>query len=186
MSRSVGCRPPEPPDRAEVLQEMVQLLGPNHASKRAGSRSEPQRFQAATKASWVASSASARSPRITAASRAGHSFRGLRIASVGSRPLSPGRRIVQRMKGDRVEAVVDTGQGVQTFEIVATRAGRRIEVVTARGVVEVREVTRSGQPVRTGRFMTSRLIALVEHPAADERGRVEVTTRHRLQPRGGS
>ena len=96
---------------------------------------------------------------------------------------SGGRRIVRAMKGDRVEAVVDTGQGVQTFEIVATRAGRRIEVVTARGVVEVREVTRSGQPVRTGRFMTSRLIALVEHPAADDRGRVEVTTRHRLQQR---
>ena len=33
------------------------------------------------------------------------------------------------MKGDRVEAVVDTGQGgTQTFEIVATKAGRRIEV----------------------------------------------------------
>ena len=43
------------------------------------------------------------------------------------------------MKGDRVEAVVDTGQGVQTFDIVATKAGRRIEVVTTRGVVEVRE-----------------------------------------------
>ena len=93
------------------------------------------------------------------------------------------RSIVGSMKGDRVEAMVDTGQGVQTFEIVATRAGRRIEVVTSRGVVEVREVTRTGQPVRTGRFMTSRLIALVEHPAIDERGRVEVTTRHRLQAR---
>jgi len=56
------------------------------------------------------------------------------------------------MKGDRVEAVVDTGQGVQTFDIVATKAGRRIEVVTTRGVVEVREVTRSGNPVRTARF----------------------------------
>ncbi len=77
--------------------------------------------------------------------------------------------------------MVDTGQGVQTFEIVATRAGRRIEVVTARGVVEVREVTRTGQPVRTGRFMTSRLIALVEHPATDERGRIEVSTRHRIE-----
>jgi hypothetical protein len=87
------------------------------------------------------------------------------------------------MKGDRVEAVVDTGQGVQTFDIVATKAGRRIEVVTARGVVEVREVTRSGTPVRTGRFMANRLIALVEHPAADERGRVEISTRHRIQPR---
>ncbi len=80
------------------------------------------------------------------------------------------------MKGDRIEALVDTGQGVQTFEISATRAGRRVEVTTSRGVVEVREVTRSGQTVRTGRFMTSRLVALVEHPAADERGRVEITT----------
>ena len=87
------------------------------------------------------------------------------------------------MKGDRVEAVVDTGQGVQTFDIVASKAGRRIEVVTTRGVVEVREVTRTGNPVRTARFMASRLIALVEHPAADERGRVEISTSHRLQPR---
>jgi hypothetical protein len=34
------------------------------------------------------------------------------------------------VKGDRVEAVVDTGQGVQAYEIVATRVdvttGRRI------------------------------------------------------------
>jgi hypothetical protein len=58
------------------------------------------------------------------------------------------------MRGDRVEAIIDTGQGgVQTFEIEATRAGRRVEVTTARGVVEVSEVTRSGQPVRTGRFI---------------------------------
>jgi hypothetical protein len=89
------------------------------------------------------------------------------------------------MKGDRVEAVVDTGQGTQTFEIAATRAGRRIEVTTSRGVVEVREVTRTGQTVRTARFMASRIIALVEHPVADERGRVEITTRHRIAPSGG-
>jgi len=87
------------------------------------------------------------------------------------------------MKGDRIEALVDTGQGVQSFDITATRAGRRVEVTTARGVVEVREVTRSGQVVRTGRFMASRLIALVDHPAADERGRVEVTTRHAIDTR---
>lgn len=87
------------------------------------------------------------------------------------------------MKGDRIEALVDTGQGVQSFEIVATKAGRRVEVTTARGVVEVREVTRSGQVVRTGRFMASRLIALVEHPAADEGGRVEVSTRHAIEGR---
>jgi len=83
------------------------------------------------------------------------------------------------MKGDRVEVVVDTGQGAQRFEIVATRAGRRLEVTTARGVVEVSEVTRGGTTVRTGRFMASRLIALVEHPALEETG-VDVTTRRRI------
>lgn len=85
------------------------------------------------------------------------------------------------MKGDRVEAVVDTGNGTQTFEIVATRAGRRIEVTTARGIVEVSEVTRSGTPVRSGRFMASRLIALVEYPAMESDGSgVDVTTRRTL------
>jgi hypothetical protein len=85
------------------------------------------------------------------------------------------------MKGDRVEAVVDTGQGTQTFEIVARRAGRRIEITTARGVVEVTEVTRSGTPVRTGRFMANRLIALVEHPALEGDGAgVDVETRRRM------
>ena len=71
------------------------------------------------------------------------------------------------MKGDRVEVVVDTGGAAQTYEVMATRAGRRVEVSTARGIVEVSEVTRSGQPVRTGRFMAARVIALVEHPAND-------------------
>jgi hypothetical protein len=71
------------------------------------------------------------------------------------------------MKGDRVEVVVDTGNGVQTYEIVATRAGRRVDVSTGRGVVQVSEVTRSGQAVRTGRFMSARVIALVEHPAEE-------------------
>jgi hypothetical protein len=84
------------------------------------------------------------------------------------------------MKGDRVEAVVDTGQGTQTFEIVARRAGRRIEITTARGIVEVTEVTRSGTPVRAGRFMANRLIALVEHPALESDGSVDVETRRRM------
>ncbi len=71
------------------------------------------------------------------------------------------------MKGDRVEILVDVGDGVRGFEIVATKAGRRVEVSIARGTVEVAEVTRTGQPVRSGRFMASRLVALVEHPAKD-------------------
>ena len=72
------------------------------------------------------------------------------------------------MIGDRVEVVVDTGGGVQTYSIVATKAGRRVEVATSRGVVEVAEVTRTGRSVRMGRFMASRVIALVEHPAETE------------------
>ena len=73
------------------------------------------------------------------------------------------------MKGDRVEVVVDTGAGVQTFEIAATRAGRRVDISVARGVVEVSELTRGGTVVRTGRFMASRVLAVVEHPVEDER-----------------
>jgi len=69
------------------------------------------------------------------------------------------------VKGDRVEVVVDSGAGVLTYEIEATRAGRRVEVSTSRGVIEVTEVTRSGSPVRSGRFMAARVVALVEHPA---------------------
>ena len=91
------------------------------------------------------------------------------------------------MKGDRVEVVVDTGHGTQTFDITASRAGRRLEVTTARGVVEVTEVTRGGTPVRTGRFMSSRVVALVEHPALERDGaRVEVETRRRISPASGA
>jgi hypothetical protein len=71
------------------------------------------------------------------------------------------------MKGDRVEVVVAADDGARTYEIVATRAGRRVEVSTGRGVVEVVEVTRTGEPVRTARFMASRVVALVEHPASE-------------------
>jgi hypothetical protein len=69
------------------------------------------------------------------------------------------------VKGDRVEIVIDTGEGTRTYEVAATRAGRRVEVSTGRGIVEVSEVTRSGTVVRTTRFMASRVVALVEHPA---------------------
>jgi hypothetical protein len=68
------------------------------------------------------------------------------------------------VKGDRVEVTVDTGGGVQRFEIEATRSGRRVEVSTARGIVEVAEVTRTGRVIRSGRFMATRVIAVVEHP----------------------
>jgi hypothetical protein len=52
-------------------------------------------------------------------------------------------------------------------------------------VVEVSEVTRSGTPVRTGRFMASRLIALVEFPAHEGReSQVTVETRRRISTIG--
>jgi hypothetical protein len=73
------------------------------------------------------------------------------------------------VKGDRVEIVVAADDGSLTYEIIATRAGRRVDVTTGRGVVEVVEVTRTGEPVRTARFMASRVVALVEHPASEDR-----------------
>lgn len=72
------------------------------------------------------------------------------------------------MRGDRVEIVIDAGGEVRTYEVVATRNGRRVEINTGRGVVEVTEVTRGGTPVRSARFMSSRILALVEHPARDQ------------------
>ena len=72
------------------------------------------------------------------------------------------------MRGDRVEIVVVADDGTRTYEVTATRAGRRVEITTVRGVVEVAEVTRTGEPVRRARFMASRVLALVEHPAAED------------------
>ena len=69
------------------------------------------------------------------------------------------------MRGDRVEITVDVGDGVKTFEIEATRAGRRVEITTGRTIIEVSEVTRGGTAVRTGRFLAARVVAVVEHPA---------------------
>ncbi len=69
------------------------------------------------------------------------------------------------MKGDRVEIVIDSGEGTRNYEIAATRAGRRVEIINRRGMVEVSEITRTGTPVRTARFMATRVVALVEHPA---------------------
>lgn len=64
------------------------------------------------------------------------------------------------------------GDGVRTYEIEATKDGRRVEVTTSRGTVEVAEVTRSGRVIRSARFMATRVVAIVEHPAAESGDRV--------------
>jgi len=80
------------------------------------------------------------------------------------------------MKGDRVEIVVDAGSGTtKTYEVEASRAGRRVDIAQTRGTVEVSEITRGGTAVRTARFLAGRVIALVEHPAADEPVAEEIT-----------
>jgi hypothetical protein len=78
------------------------------------------------------------------------------------------RRGIERVKGDRVEIVVDAGDTTRTYEVVASRAGRRVETAVRRGVVEVSEVTRNGSVVRTARFMANRVLALVEQPVPRE------------------
>lgn len=82
------------------------------------------------------------------------------------------------MRGDRVEIVIDAGGDVRTYDVVATRAGRRVEINTGRGIVEVTEVTRGGTPVRTARFMANRILALVEHPASTPNIAEEVIPPH--------
>jgi hypothetical protein len=79
----------------------------------------------------------------------------------------PDAPTITRMKGDRIEILVDIGNGVRGFDVVATKAGRRVESSVARGLVEVVEVTRTGTVVRTASFMSTRVVALVEHPAED-------------------
>ena len=74
-------------------------------------------------------------------------------------------RTLVAVKGDRVEVLVDIGESVRQFEVAATKAGRRVEVSSSRGMVEVVEVTRTGQPVRSARFMSTRVVAIVEHPS---------------------
>jgi hypothetical protein len=71
----------------------------------------------------------------------------------------------EAVKGDWVEIVVDAGGEPRTYEVSATRAGRRVEVSIVRNVVTVSEVTRGGSVARTARFMANRVLALVEHPA---------------------
>jgi hypothetical protein len=45
------------------------------------------------------------------------------------------------MKGDRVEIIVDVGDVNCTHEVVATKAGLRVETAVRRGLVEVTEST---------------------------------------------
>lgn len=71
------------------------------------------------------------------------------------------------MRGDSVEIVIDIGDATRTYVVQATRAGRRVEVTQGRGTLEVAEVTRSGTPIRTARFMAARVVAVVEHPAGE-------------------
>jgi hypothetical protein len=91
------------------------------------------------------------------------------------------------MKGDRTEIVIDAGGATRTYEIEATRNGRRVEITHGRGIIEVTEVTRGGTPVRTARFMASRVLALVEHPAARPPLRDSKPATHVVpEPRAGS
>jgi hypothetical protein len=73
-------------------------------------------------------------------------------------------------KGDYVEVLVDAGGGTaREYRIVASRAGRRVDVRTSRTTVEINEVTRNGKIVRTARFLAPRVLAVVEFPARERR-----------------
>ena len=48
--------------------------------------------------------------------------------------IEPADDVVPLVKGDRVETLIDTGGASRTYEGVATRAGRPVEVRTGRGL----------------------------------------------------
>ena len=49
------------------------------------------------------------------------------------------------MRGDRVEIVIDAGDTTRSYDVMATRAGRRVEITQGRGVVEVSEAGLAGE-----------------------------------------
>jgi hypothetical protein len=76
------------------------------------------------------------------------------------------------MKGDKIQVLVDTGEGTpRVFEMTATQGGRRVEVVVDGPLVTIREVKRTGKPVRSMRFPTERIVALIEQPIETAKGR---------------
>ena len=69
------------------------------------------------------------------------------------------------MRGDMVEVLVDTGDGsVRGFEIVATRAGGRVGCPPPGTWVGGAGFPPPGPRGRTARFLSSRVVAIVEHP----------------------
>ncbi len=75
------------------------------------------------------------------------------------------------MKGDRIIVLVDIGDG-KTAEYVtaATKAGRTVSIGARGKFIEVSELTRFGESVRTNRFMPSRVVALIEEHHKDPAG----------------
>lgn len=75
-------------------------------------------------------------------------------------------RGIEPAKGDRVEMVVDAGDTTCTYEVMASRAGRRMETAVRRDGMEVSEVTlpHARLPTRGGTLIgpmvrTARLMA---------------------------
>lgn len=67
-------------------------------------------------------------------------------------------------RGDRVDIVVEVADGVERHRIEATLAGGGVEVSSTARSISVREVTRTGDPVRIALFNTQRVVSLVETP----------------------
>src|SRR3712207_9116367 len=69
------------------------------------------------------------------------------------------------MKGDRVEIVIDAGGSTRTYDIEATRAGRRGAVTHRPGGGEGTQTAPRGAPRRTARVMAGAGLAAPEAPS---------------------
>ena len=95
----------------------------------------------------------------------------------GPPPPAAGRRGAPTPVAEAIVSEVPEATGSRWWWTSVTGSGRtrwrppgpgcRVEITTGRTLVEVAEVTRGGQAVRTARFMAARVVALVEHPATE-------------------
>jgi hypothetical protein len=73
------------------------------------------------------------------------------------------------LKGDKVEVVVDVGDGTRSFFVEAQAAGRSVQVRQGAGnersLLLVELVGKTGKVVKTDRFALGRVVALIEERA---------------------
>jgi hypothetical protein len=84
------------------------------------------------------SAASSASPRRTIDNRSHLHNDGVDPGGLGSVSDTDRSAVALTVRGNRVEIVIDAGDQVRSYDLVATRNGHRVEINTGRGIVSDR------------------------------------------------